>query len=117
MSDTQIKDPPPASGEGAAVFRRFHEAWTEGDLDDVLALVEPDVVARPLHGLLFSRMEFRGREGIADWYREMTEPWDRFEAIVEDVQERPPTGVAGLLTVTGYRGEEGFHARVGVVCE
>jgi len=115
ISDTNIQESPPAPGE--AVFRRFHEAWTEGDLDDVLALVEPDVVARPLHGLLFTRMEFHGRDGIADWYREMTEPWDRFEAIVDDVQERPPACVAGLLTVIGYRGGEGFHARVGVVCE
>ena len=116
-SDTHIQHSPRGTGDGETVFRRFHEAWTQGDLDDVLALVEPDVVARPLHGLLFTRMEFRGREGIADWYREMTDPWDRFEAIVDDVQERPPAGVAGLLTVTGYRGDEGFHARVGVVCE
>src|SRR3954454_16430218 len=106
-----------APESGTTVFRRFHEAWTEGELEDVLALVEPDVVARPLHGLLFSRMEYRGREGIADWYREMTEPWDRFEAIVEEVRETPDGGVAGLLTVIGYRGEEGLHARVGVVCE
>jgi ketosteroid isomerase-like protein len=99
-----------------ATFRRFHEAWTAGDLETVLSLVEPDVVARPLHGLLFTRMEYRGREGIADWHREMTEPYDRFEAIVEEVHERPP-GVAGLLTLVGHRGGEALHARVGVVCE
>jgi ketosteroid isomerase-like protein len=116
MTDAHIQDSPPAPGEGEAVFRRFHEAWTEGELHDVLELVEPDVVARPLHGLLFTKMEFRGRDGIADWYREMTDPWERFEALVEDVQERPG-GVAGLLTVIGYRGGEGFHARVGVVCK
>jgi ketosteroid isomerase-like protein len=99
-----------------ATFRRFHEAWTAGDLDTVLDCVEPDVVARPLHGLLFTKMEFRGRDGIVDWYREMTEPYDRFEAIVEEVHDLPQ-GVAGLLTLVGYRGEEGLHARVGVVCE
>jgi ketosteroid isomerase-like protein len=99
-----------------ATFRRFHAAWTAGDLDTVLDCVEPDVVARPLHGLLFTRMEYRGREGIADWYREMTEPYDRFEALVEEVHEHP-VGVAGLLTLIGYHGDEGLHARVGVVCE
>jgi hypothetical protein len=26
---------------------------------------EPDVVVRPLHGLLFTQMEFRGHAGIA----------------------------------------------------
>ena len=99
-----------------ATFRRFHEAWTASDLETVLSLVEPDVVARPLHGLMFTRPEFRGPDGIRDWHREMTEPYDRFEALVEDVHEHP-AGVAGLLTLIGYHGDEGLHARVGVVCE
>jgi ketosteroid isomerase-like protein len=99
-----------------ATFRRFHEAWTAGDLDTIVDCVEPDVVAHPLHGLLFTRMEFRGRDGILEWYREMTEPYDRFEVLVEEVHEHPK-GVAGLLTLIGYRGGEGLHARVGVVCE
>lgn len=98
-----------------AVLRRFHEAWTRGDLAEVLALVDEDVVVHPLHGALFTRMEFRGRDGIAEWYREMTDPWDRFEAIVEDAGETPE-GAIGVLRVVGYRGEKGFHARVGVVC-
>jgi ketosteroid isomerase-like protein len=99
-----------------ATFRRFHEAWTAGDLDTVLDCVDPDVVVHPLHGLLFTRMEFRGHDGILQWYREMTEPYDRFEALVEEVHDHPQ-GVAGLLTLIGYRGEEPLHARVGVVCE
>jgi ketosteroid isomerase-like protein len=97
-------------------FRRFHAAWTAGDMDTVLDCVDADVIARPLHGLLFTKMEFRGRDGIVDWYREMTDPYDRFEAIVEEVHDHPQ-GVAGLLTLVGYRGGEGLHARVGVVCE
>jgi ketosteroid isomerase-like protein len=99
-----------------ATFRRFHEAWTAGDLDTVLTFVDPDVVARPLHGMLFTRSEFRGPAGIAEWYHEMNDTWDRFEALVEEVHDHP-AGVAGLLTLICYRGEEGLHARVGVVCE
>jgi ketosteroid isomerase-like protein len=102
--------------DGPTVFRRFHEAWTRGDLDSVLSLVDDDVVAHPLHGALFTRMEFRGHEGIVDWYHQMTDPWDRFEAIVEDVRETPE-GVKGLLRVVGYRGDDDFFARVGVVCD
>jgi ketosteroid isomerase-like protein len=108
---------PGVSDDGATVFRRFHEAWTQGDLDAVFRLVEPDVVVRPLHGAMFTRMEFRGRDGIAQWYREMTEPWDRFEVIVEDVRENPRHEVLGVVCLVGYRGDDGFHARVGVVVE
>jgi ketosteroid isomerase-like protein len=99
-----------------ATFRRFHEAWTAGDLETVLDCVVPDVVAHPLHGLLFTQMEFRGYDGIRQWHREMTEPYDGFEARVEEVHHHP-NGVAGLLTLIGYRGDEPLHARVGVVCE
>src|SRR3954451_13440679 len=99
-----------------ATFRRFHEAWTEGDLHAVLECVDPDVVVHPLHGLLFTRMEFRGRDGILEWYREMTEPYDRFEALVEEEHEHPQ-GVAGLPTLIASRDGEGLHARVGVVFE
>jgi ketosteroid isomerase-like protein len=101
---------------GSAVLRRFHEAWTEGDLPTVLDLVDPDVIVHPLHGVLFSRMEFRGHDGIAECYREMTEPWDRFETLVERAADTPD-GAQGVLTVVGYRGDEGFHARVGVDME
>ena len=102
---------------GDAVFRRFHEAWTRGDLATVMSLVEPDVVVRPLHGAMFTRSEFRGHDGIAEWHREMTEPWDRFEAVVEDVRELPPGTVLGVVRLVGYRGDEGLHLRVGSVAE
>ena len=46
----------------------------------------------------------------------MTDPWDRFEAVVEEAHPTP-TGAVGLLRVVGYRGDDDFHARVGVVCE
>jgi ketosteroid isomerase-like protein len=104
------------SDDGAAVFRRFHEAWSRGDLETVLDCVDREVVARPLHGALFTRMEFRGHDGIAEWYHEMTDPWDRFEAVVEDARDMAGA-VKGVLRVVGYRGEQDFHARVGVVCD
>lgn len=107
---------PGMGDDGVDVFRRFHEAWTSGNLPTVLALVDPEIVARPLHRILFTRSEFRGAEGIEEWYREMTEPWDRFEAVVEEARATP-TGAVGLLRVVGYRGDDGFHARVGVTCE
>ena len=46
----------------------------------------------------------------------MTEPGDRFEAIVEEARDTPE-GAIGLPRIVGYRGDEGFHARVGDVCE
>ena len=98
-----------------AVFRRFHAAWSEGDLAAVLALTDPEIVARPLHRAMFSTNEFRGHDGVRDWFHEMTDPWDAFEAIVEDARATPD-GVIGLLRLVAHRGEERLHLRVGVEC-
>jgi ketosteroid isomerase-like protein len=99
------------------VFRRFHQAWSNGHLDVALELLDPEVVARPLHGAMYTRAEYRGREGIATWYREMTGPWDRFEALVEEARTTPDGGVQAILRLVGYRGVQALDARVGVDCQ
>ena len=98
------------------VFRRFHEAWTAGDFEQVLEYADPEIVARPVHGWLFTRLEYHGHEGLLQWYREMTEPFDSFEAIVEDVH-RTPSGVTGFLHLVGHRGVDAMDARVASVAE
>src|SRR4051812_39686676 len=98
------------------IFRRFHEAWTEGDLERVLEIADPEIVARPVHGWLFTQLEYRGHDGLRQWYREMTDPWDSFETNVQDVH-RTPGSVTGFLHLVGRRGEEVLDARVASVAE
>src|SRR4051812_17216959 len=100
----------------ADLFREFHAAWTAGDLDRVLALADPDIVVRPIHGMLYSQEEYHGHDGLAQWYTEMTGSWDSYEAIVERVEERPG-GVIGILRLVGHRGDEELAARVGSICD
>jgi ketosteroid isomerase-like protein len=102
--------------DDATVFTRFHEAWSAGDLEAALELADPEVVARPVHGILFSRPEYVGRDGLAQWFQEMTGPWDSFDAIVEEVHPTPE-GVVGFLHLVGHRGDEVFDARVASFCE
>jgi ketosteroid isomerase-like protein len=99
-----------------AVFRRFHEAWTAGEIDRVLALADPAIVVRPIHGLLYTRAEYRGHDGLAQWFAEMTEPWERFDAIVEEIHHTTD-GLVGFLHLVGRRGGEAFDARVASVCQ
>jgi ketosteroid isomerase-like protein len=102
------------SASDVEVFRRFHEAWTAGDLETALAYADPDVVARPLHGVLYSRSEYHGFDGLSQWYTEMTAPYDCFQVEVERVW---PTsdGVVGVLHLVGRRGGEALDARVGAI--
>jgi ketosteroid isomerase-like protein len=106
----------PRGMDDVDVFRRFHEAWTTGNLAEVLEYTDPAIVARPVHGLLFTQAEYRGHDGIAQWFDEMTGPWDSFEAIVEEVHQTAD-GVVGFLHLVGHRGEQAFDARVASVCQ
>jgi len=98
------------------IFKRFHEAWTDGDLERALELADPEIVARPVYGWLFTQLEYRGHEGLTQWFHEMKDPWDRFETIVQDVH-RTPEGVIGFLRLVGHRGDEALDARVASVAE
>src|SRR3954447_5304924 len=102
------------SASDVEVFRRFYEAWSAGDLDAALGCADPDVIVQPLHGMMFSRPEYHGFDGLSQWYAEMNAPFDRFEIEVEHVW---PTsdGVVGVLHLIGRRGGEAFDARVGSV--
>jgi ketosteroid isomerase-like protein len=103
--------------DDADVFRRFHEAWTENDLNGVLELADPEIVARPVHGWLFTRLEYRGHDGLRQWFHEMKDPWDSFETRVVEVHPTDDGGVMGFLHLVAHRGEETLDARVASFAE
>jgi ketosteroid isomerase-like protein len=101
--------------DGVTIVRRFFAAWTAGDLETMLSLVDADVVARPALGPLFERREYHGRDGIAASFHEVTTRWDRFEPRVEDAREAGEQVIAFLHVVLEGRGVE-TDARIAVVC-
>jgi ketosteroid isomerase-like protein len=52
--------------------RRFYAAWSAGDLQGMLAEVDPDVEAQPVLGLLYERPSYKGHSGITRWFEEAT---------------------------------------------
>jgi ketosteroid isomerase-like protein len=100
----------------AEVFTRFHEAWTAGDLPTVLELADPDIVVRPVHRIMFTQSEFRGHDGLVQWYEEMTGPWDSFETLVEEVHLRGDQ-LVGFVHLVAYADDQALDARVASICE
>ena len=98
------------------VVRRFYRAWTEGDLPGMLAVVDPEVDADPVLGVLYDRQRYRGHAGIAEWYAEVAELWrDGFEAHVEDAWIRGDEVIA-FVRLVGHRAGRSLDARIGVEC-
>jgi len=94
---------------------RFYAAWTAGDLPAMLAEVDPEVEAEPVLGLLFERPTYRGHRGITDWFEEIVDLWDSFEAHVEGTH-RVDGGVVGLLRLVATTRGRASDARIAVVC-
>jgi ketosteroid isomerase-like protein len=96
--------------------RRFYRAWTERDVPGMLAVVDHEVDADPVLGVLYRRQRYRGHAGIAEWFAEVTDLWkDGFEAQVEDAWIRGDEVIA-FVRLVGHRDGRSLDALIGVEC-
>lgn len=100
--------------EDVDAVRRFYAAWTAGDLDAMLAELDPDVEAQPVLGLLYERPSYRGHGGISRWFEEVDDLWDGFEAHVEATHE-VDGAVLGFLHLVAHSGDRSSDARIAVI--
>jgi ketosteroid isomerase-like protein len=95
--------------------RRFYAAWTAGDLDAMLAEIDPEVEAQPVLGLLYERPSYKGHGGISRWFEEVDDLWDDFETHVEATYEVDGAVIAFVRLVAYTRGRAS-DSRIAVVC-
>jgi len=95
--------------------RRFYSAWTDSDLAGMLEVADPAIDAEPVLGLLFKRRNYRGHEGITQWFEEVKDLWEDFEIHVERTAEADGAVVA-FLHMIAHQGGRSSDARIGVFC-
>jgi ketosteroid isomerase-like protein len=95
--------------------RRFYAAWTAGDLPGMLAVVDPEVEAQPVLGLLYERPSYKGHSGISRWFEEVRDLWDKFEIDVEQTHE-VDGAVVGFLHLIAYTRGRSSDASIAVIC-
>jgi ketosteroid isomerase-like protein len=64
-----------------------YAAWNRGDLDGWLELMHPDVRLSAAGIFLGLEPEYRGRDGLARFWRQIHEPWEGFALEVERLDE------------------------------
>jgi ketosteroid isomerase-like protein len=107
--------PTPAQNDDVATVRRFFAAWTQGNSEAMVELVDPQVVVEPLLGVLYTRPIYQGRSGIAFAAREMALRWDRFEITVADALPACDQIIAHIDLVVEKHGMS-CEGHVTVVC-
>lgn len=100
----------------ARAVRGFFEAWTAGDLGAMLDVAHDEVEARPLLGLLYGRSDYRGHEGLTEWFRDSRGLGERFEVHVEDVRSTGDAEVAFVHVLVREEDARELDARIAVIC-
>jgi ketosteroid isomerase-like protein len=95
--------------------RRFYASWTSSDLPGMLAVADPNIDAVPVLGLLYKRRNYRGHEGITQWFEEVKDLWEGFEVHVERTAE-VDGAVLAFLHLIAHQGGRSSDARIGVIC-
>jgi ketosteroid isomerase-like protein len=103
------------ANEGVDAVRRFYAAWTAGDLEAMLAEIDPEVEAQPVLGLLYERPSYKGHGGISRWFEEVDDLWDDFETQVEATYEVDGAVIAFVRLVAYTRGRAS-DSRIAVIC-
>jgi ketosteroid isomerase-like protein len=62
--------------------RRGFEAYTAGDIDTVLALLDPEV---EIHSAMGNAGTFHGPDGFLEWSGGWEETWEEFTSVAEEI--------------------------------
>jgi ketosteroid isomerase-like protein len=99
------------SDENRQVLARLNEAFNRRDLDDALSCLDPEVEMHPGIQVPDEEKLYRGREGMRDWYRNATDPWETIGVDHREVIDCPGDRI---LTVERwmFRGRDGIELEI-----
>jgi ketosteroid isomerase-like protein len=90
------------SEENVEIVRRFEECWSRQDLDAALQCVHSEMEFDWSDSMGPFRGTYKGHEGLAEFWTQMLEAWERFSPEMEEAIE---CGAEHLITVDVVRAE------------
>ena len=76
------------SRENVETVRRGYELLAAGDVEGMVALVDPDFELRPVVAGAMEDAVYRGPEGVRQYAKDIAETWERFEQVPQRFIER-----------------------------
>jgi ketosteroid isomerase-like protein len=69
------------------LVREGMEAWSRGDFDATLALIDPGVVWRPIQAWPGIQPEYRGHAGVRRFWDAFRDPWETITMKADEIRE------------------------------
>jgi ketosteroid isomerase-like protein len=69
------------------IVREGIELWSRGDLDGTLALIDPEIVWRPLTAWPGIQPEYRGHAGVRRFWDAFRDPWETITLEADRIRE------------------------------
>jgi uncharacterized protein len=85
----------------AELVRQGMEAWSRGDLDATMKLIDPGIVWRPVTAWPGLQPEYRGHAGVRRFWDAFREPWEEITLEADEIRELDDHRV---LTISHFRG-------------
>jgi ketosteroid isomerase-like protein len=89
--------------ENVDLVRRFEECWSRRDLDAAFQCVDAELEFDWSDSIGPSKGIYKGHDGLARFWRDMLEPWERFSPEMAEVIECGPDRLitAGVVRARG----------------
>jgi ketosteroid isomerase-like protein len=100
---SEDRDSPNGELPAVEVARRYVAAYNAGDLEAMLAVMDPDVSSVPSQ--LFGRYPHRGHAGVRKWWQKMAASPTRYDVVVRELRpvDQDRVAVLGDLYLEGER--------------
>jgi ketosteroid isomerase-like protein len=105
------------SGSDVAVVLRGLEAFNRGDIDGLIAVIDPAVVWEE-GGLVFPDLPpvYHGHDGVRRWWQEaIVDAWETFSADLEEIRDEGGGKVVQVYWLRGRGRESGIEVDMHVV--
>jgi ketosteroid isomerase-like protein len=96
------------SQENVEILRRLNEAFNRRDIDGAIQYLHPDVELHPGIQVPDEESEYVGREGLTEWFRSATEPWEMITVEHKELIDGPGDRVLAVERWV-FRGRDGIE--------
>jgi ketosteroid isomerase-like protein len=96
------------SEENLEILRCLNKAFNRRDIDDAIQYLDPEVELHPGVQVPDEESQYLGRDGLTEWFRSATDPWEMITVEHQELIDLPGDRVLAIERWV-FRGRDGIE--------